>query len=197
MGASKGSSARSEEENRKRVDTAVAAVVKSVKAADSQKGKDLADHALAKELDAESSTSKDPATMTKTIAALQEENRKLRAKLQVSGEQHQDTADADAGSVNHKIGKHMTPKQKKLLGKLGKLIKLSELPQSNNKITTDVARVYEPEVPKPPSDAKRKVGDNDGTKPSTHEYSADSLGELRKDALLVPAERIAEMDRNR
>jgi len=164
--ASKGSDGRSEEENRKRVDAAVEAVIRTVKAADTQKGKDLATKAD-QEVDLPGSSShQSPAEMRATIQKLRAELKSRRKETAVSDEQ------TKSQKTDHRK-KVVTPKQEKLLRQLQNLVKMSGQSKGKTKIETDIQEVPLAEVQTGPG----HHGDASGSK---------GLGELRTGAFLSP-----------
>lgn len=198
--ASRGSEQRSAEENRKRVDAAVEAVIRTVKAADDEKGSKLARDAI-KEVDGESKpVDGNPIKMRETIARLQKENQMLRTKMKGNPKGDVDAfkdEEDEEGPPEVPVSVPGIPKpsgqtntQKKLLTKLNNLIKLSYLPKKNNKVETDVREVHheDPATQEEKSGASNEEGKREEDSEAPRVYDATQLGELRKDALLVPAE---------
>jgi len=185
--ATKGSEHRSADENRRRVDVAVASVVNTVKAADDKKGKALAQNALAhEEEEFETPVDRNPASMQNTIKHLAKENRELRERLARAGTKTGALVESNAEPKQQATPKKkLTRKQQKLLGKLDNLLKMSGLPKKNLKIESDSQPQHEVELPKPPADDTMKTEQSSA---GGSAGEADELGELRKGAFLVPAE---------
>merc|ERR1712216_541976 len=85
----------------------------------------------------------------------------------------------------HEIGSHMTSKQKKLLGKLNNLIKLSELSKKNNQITTDTQTKYNEESEEP-SGKQDPAGreQTDALKDTSNDVSRTKVPGVRYDVRL-------------